>query len=105
MVAVRLARGWVGYGGVVHRAGETVDVDPVTLARLEASGVVTPTDLPEPMPYGSEGREDDERTVAWAGPTSEPVDDPDATKAWAGPTSDDDDQDSDWAGPTAQRTV
>jgi hypothetical protein len=104
MVAVRLARGWVGYGGVVHRAGETVDVDPVTLARLEASGVVTPTDLPEPMPYGSEGHEE-ERTVAWAGPTSEEVPDPDATKAWAGPTSDDDDQDGDWAGPTAQQTV
>jgi len=102
MVAVRLARGWVGYGGVVHRAGETVDVDPVTLARLEASGVVTPADLPEPMHYGSKPDGDDERTVAWAGPTSE---DPDRTMAWAGPTSDDDDQDSDWAGPTAQRTV
>ena len=42
MVAVRLARGWVGYGGSVHRAGDLVDVDAITLARLEASGVVTP---------------------------------------------------------------
>ena len=42
MVAVRLARGWVGYGGSVHRAGELVDVDAITLAKLEACGVVTP---------------------------------------------------------------
>jgi hypothetical protein len=42
MVAVRLARGWVGYGGSVHRAGDLVDVDAITLARLEACGVVTP---------------------------------------------------------------
>jgi hypothetical protein len=42
MVAVRLARGWVGYGGSVHRAGDLVDVDAVTLAKLEACGVVTP---------------------------------------------------------------
>jgi hypothetical protein len=42
MVAVRLARGWVGYSGSVHRAGELVDVDAITLARLEACGVVTP---------------------------------------------------------------
>jgi hypothetical protein len=41
MVAVRLARGWVGYGGSVHRAGEFVDVDAITLAKLEACGVVT----------------------------------------------------------------
>jgi hypothetical protein len=42
MVAVRLARGWVGYGGSLHRAGELVDVDAITLAKLEACGVVTP---------------------------------------------------------------
>jgi hypothetical protein len=46
MVAVRLARGWVGYGGSVHRAGELVDVDAITLARLEACGVVTPWESP-----------------------------------------------------------
>jgi hypothetical protein len=40
MVAVRLARGWVGYGGSVHRAGDFVDVDAITLAKLEACGVV-----------------------------------------------------------------
>jgi hypothetical protein len=32
----------VGYGGSVHRAGDLVDVDAITLARLEACGVVTP---------------------------------------------------------------
>jgi hypothetical protein len=41
MVAVRLARGWVGFGGSKHCAGELVDVDAVTLAKLEACGVVT----------------------------------------------------------------
>jgi hypothetical protein len=41
MVAVRLARGWVGYGGSVHREGDFVDVDAITLAKLEACGVVT----------------------------------------------------------------
>jgi hypothetical protein len=46
MVAVRLARGWVGYGGSVHRAGDFVDVDAVTLAKLEACGVVTPWETP-----------------------------------------------------------
>ena len=46
MVAVRLARGWVGYGGSVHRAGELVDVDAITLAKLEACGVVTPWEGP-----------------------------------------------------------
>jgi hypothetical protein len=46
MVAVRLARGWVGYGGSVHRAGDLVDVDAITLARLEACGVVTGWESP-----------------------------------------------------------
>lgn len=94
MVAVRLARGWIGYGGAVHRAGELVDVDAVTLARLEASGVVTPS----------------ESTEKWPGPTTAgrarsltgDADDGERTTAWAGPTgdSDDDDKDADRAGPT-----
>ena len=92
MVAVRLARGWIGYGGAVHRAGDLVDVDPVTLAKLEASGVVTPSE--------SAG------TQQWAGPTGEEPPDDDRTVAWAGPTGDDDDDDGDddsgeWAGPTS----
>lgn len=65
MVAVRLARGWIGYGGLVHRAGDLVDVDAITLARLEASGVVTPS----------------ESTDGWAGPTGD-----DDDTEWAGPT-------------------
>lgn len=93
MVAVRLARGWIGYGGAVHRAGEFVDVDAVTLAKLEASGVVTPSE--------STGESTSERD--WAGPTAE---DDERTVAWAGPTSEpDDDEDTDWAGPTGAGTA
>jgi hypothetical protein len=61
MVAVRLARGWVGYGGSVHRAGELVDVDAITLAKLEACGVVTPWDNPCcPADLTDESQPDDE---------------------------------------------
>jgi hypothetical protein len=70
MVAVRLARGWVGYDGTVHEAGELVDVDAVTLAKMEATGVVTPSD------DGDCDCDCDEPTIAWAGPTDEPVDGP-----------------------------
>jgi len=66
-VHVRLARNWTDLGGSAHHAGELVDVDAVTLAALEASGVVTPAD---------------EATMAWAGPTGE-------GDGWAGPTDDD----------------
>lgn len=59
MVAVRLARGWVGYGGSVHRAGEFVDVDAITLAKLEACGVVTCWEATEPP--GDTDRPDDDR--------------------------------------------
>ena len=61
MVAVRLARGWVGYGGSVHRAGELVDVDAITLAKLEACGVVTPWEtLLCPGDCADEAEPDDE---------------------------------------------
>jgi hypothetical protein len=40
MVNVRLDQDWTDGDGVSHAAGETVDVDPGTLARLESSGIV-----------------------------------------------------------------
>jgi len=35
-----LAKDWTDDAGATHRTGETVDVDPVTLAKLEAAGIV-----------------------------------------------------------------
>ena len=54
MVYVRLVREWTDATGVAHAAGDMVDVDAVTLAELEATGVVTNV-------------EDED----WAGPTGE----------------------------------
>lgn len=90
MVAVRLARGWIGYGGVVHRAGDLVDVDAVTLAKLEASGVVTPSESTSDQWAGPTGGEDTEPTAAWAGPTGDSKGEAqdDTSTDWAGPTGD-----------------
>jgi hypothetical protein len=44
MVYVRLARDWTDGGGAAHDAGDMVDVDAVTLAELEADGVVACAD-------------------------------------------------------------
>jgi hypothetical protein len=44
MVYVRLARDWTDGGGAAHGAGDMVDVDAVTLAELEADGVVACAD-------------------------------------------------------------
>jgi len=60
MVQVKLERDWTDGTGASHAAGDLVEVDTVTLAELEATGVVK-TD--------------------WAGPTG--------TKDWAGPTDTD----------------
>jgi hypothetical protein len=61
MVAVRLAQGWVGFGGSKHFAGEFVDVDAVTLAKLEACGVVTPWEsLLCPADLSDDAESDDE---------------------------------------------
>lgn len=38
---VLLEQSWTDRSGVRHEPGETVDVDTVTLAQLESSGVVT----------------------------------------------------------------
>ncbi|WP_329102580.1 hypothetical protein OG792_24320 [Micromonospora sp. NBC_01699] len=40
MVYVQLVQGWTDEAGVNHPAGEMVDVDAATLARLQAEGIV-----------------------------------------------------------------
>ena len=87
---VRLAQTWTDAGGAAHRAGELVDVDAITLAKLEASGVVTPNESPEPRRAGDwagpTGPERDKADVA--GPTGDELKD-EKTAGWAGPTDDD----------------
>ena len=75
MVYVLLERDWTDGTGAAHSAGDRVDVDAVTLAELEATGVVR------------SGETD------WAGPTDGKTG---AKAAWAGPTG----GSQDWAGPT-----
>lgn len=58
MVYVRLNGEWTDTDGVSHGAGETVDVDPTTLAELQAAGLVTETSK------SGDGTE-------WVGPTSD----------------------------------
>jgi hypothetical protein len=41
-VQVRLARDWTDGTGSEHTAGDLVEVDTITLAELEATGVVLP---------------------------------------------------------------
>jgi hypothetical protein len=57
MVSVRLAREWVDDAGASHAAGETVDVDAGTLARLEQSGVVATPGEPVPAPAPEDARD------------------------------------------------
>jgi hypothetical protein len=64
MVYVRLEQEWTDGDGIDHSAGEMVDVDAATLAKLQATGVV-----------GGEKTE-------WVGPTGGG----DGTN-WVGPTS------------------
>ncbi|GAB2940537.1 hypothetical protein GCM10027280_31290 [Micromonospora polyrhachis] len=64
MVYVRLDGEWTDGDGVSHSAGEMVDVDAATLAKLQAEGIVggEKTDWAGPT-GGKEGTD-------WAGPTS-----------------------------------
>lgn len=66
MVYVKLESDWTDGDGVVHSAGESVDVDAATLAALQAEGIV------------SEGG--GQESANWMGPTG-------ATTNWMGPTS------------------
>lgn len=69
---VRLATAWADRTGTVHRAGEVVDIDAITLAELEEQGVVENAgeeiERPEwvgPGEVGPEGVPD------WVGPGEE----------------------------------
>jgi hypothetical protein len=98
MVYVRLAQGWTDGGGAAHGAGDMVDVDAVTLAELEANGVVTAPDLMNGAAV----------TASWPGPTAPRPEDEGrvVTARWPGPTAphpdgDEGDGDADpWPGPT-----
>lgn len=60
MVLVQLVQGWTDGAGVNHAAGEMVDVDAVTLAQLQAEGIVGEAGGGT---GGGDGKE-------WVGPTS-----------------------------------
>jgi hypothetical protein len=92
MVYVRLAQDWTDAGGVAHTAGAMVDVDAVTLAELEASGVVTESDPPPAL--GGDGGSTD---TGWAGPSDG---DGSTDTGWAGPSDGDGSTDTGWAGPS-----
>ena len=69
MVYVQLAQDWTDDAGIAHHSGDTVDVDPVTLAKLEAAGIVW---------RGPTGDDDQPNAASlkstdWRGPTTEPV--------------------------------
>jgi hypothetical protein len=51
-VNVKLAKDWTDSSGKKHTAGEMVDVDAATLAKLEAGGVVKEPDGGWPAPTG-----------------------------------------------------
>lgn len=56
---VRLAVAWADPSGALHRAGEFVDIDVVTLAELEEQGVVeNPEEAGKPEWWGP-GKVDD----------------------------------------------
>jgi hypothetical protein len=64
-VLVRLAVPWTDPFGVVHAAGEIVDIDAVTLAELEEHGVVDNVDDPEEWGESESVTEED---PGWMGP-------------------------------------
>ena len=64
MVYVRLEKEWTDGKGVGYSAGEMVDVDAATLAKLQAAGIVggERTEWLGPTGGGQEGTD-------WLGPT------------------------------------
>lgn len=56
---VLLEQPWTDRKGVTHEPGESVDVDTVTLAQLEASGVVmAPEGEDTAIPFGYPNRDE-----------------------------------------------
>lgn len=88
MVYVKLAREWTDGTGAAHEAGDMIDVDAVTLAELEATGVIAGPDA------GHGGKP---LTAAWVGPTSEPTGTSTSSKPTGGGTSS---PKPAWVGPT-----
>lgn len=83
---VRLSAAWTDPVGTVHAPGDTIDVDAVTLAKLEEQGMV---EEPEGQATGSEkttttsgtstsGKGADTQKIG-PGPGSPPADDPTTT--------------------------
>lgn len=69
MVYVKLERDWTDEVGRRYRAGQTVDVDAVTLANLEAQGLVTePVGEADPSSWG-EPTGTEPGTNSWGEPT------------------------------------
>jgi hypothetical protein len=92
MVYVRLAQDWTDNGGAAHTAGDMVDIDAVTLAELEADGVVASTekldDEPLKWPGATTSKPGDEvRPAAWPGATTPKPGDEVRPAAWPGATT------------------
>jgi hypothetical protein len=77
-VYVRLAGVWADPTGKVHDAGDFVDIDAVTLARLEERGVVdNPGEDIQGPDWQGPGEDDEPSQPQWQGPgeTDEDADD------------------------------
>jgi hypothetical protein len=82
MVYVRLAQGWTDGGGAAYAAGDMVDIDAVTLAELEARGVVATADQ-----VAGDGVKDEVKAAAWPGLTTPPPGGDGHGDAWPGLTT------------------
>lgn len=78
---VRLANAWTDPNGSRHRAGDTVEVDNVTLAELEAGGYVTTNE--------DTNEKKVEPKTGWPGPGDEPPTPPTASTGVNEPSDDD----------------
>jgi hypothetical protein len=87
-VYVRLAAAWSDPAGMVHHAGECVDIDIVTLAELEGRGVVENSEETNRPNWIGPGRSEEQE--GWIGPGDEVESSDDADA----PDADSEEQDS-----------